>query len=517
MCPLSQDGTSALVRHSHLTAAMRLSCLLLLLLLSAVAIAFAFAEEGPSSPAYDVVIRNGRVLDGSGNPWFAADIAIRGDRIVKIGRHLAGSAKRTIDAKGQVVAPGFIDMHSHSEYTLLADGNAESKIRQGVTTEIIGEASSAAPVCAAVHQESDADLQELGITRDWNDLDGYYRRLLRQGSSVNVGSYVASGSVRLCGMGPDMRAPTAAELQRMKSLVADAMHQGALGLSTGLIYPPGSYARTDEVIALARVASQYGGIYASHLRNEGPRLLDAVQEAITIGEQANIPVHILHIKATGDNSSQHMKDAVTLIENARAHGLEIGADQYPYVASSTGLTTRLPTWVQDGGTQKMLARLRDPETRSRIRADVERANHDPAKMIIASLHTAANQQFEGRTIAEFARARNQQPTDAIFDLLLEEGGHVGMIFFTMKEEDVRYAMRQPWVSIGSDGSAVSPNGVLGRNKLHPRFYGTHARILSKYVREEHVLTLEDAVRKMVGSSRVDLQACKLEYSIVSPK
>jgi N-acyl-D-amino-acid deacylase len=495
----SRHRTLAAGPRCRSTGAVRCFCAALVLLLGA-ALAPASDEAAlpPPGVAYDVIIRNGHVLDGSGNPWFAGDIAIRGDRIVKIGRHLAGAAKRTIDAKGLTVAPGFIDMHSHSEYTLLVDGNAESKIRQGVTTEIVGEASSVAPVCPAVHQEGDLDLAELGIARDWNDLDGYYRRLLKQGSSVNVASYVATGSVRLCGMGPAMRAPAAAELEKMKTLVADAMRQGAIGLSTGLIYPPGSYARTDEVVALARVASQYGGIYTSHLRNEGPRLLEAVQEAITIGEQANIPIHILHIKATGENSSQHMKDAVALIENARARGLEIGADQYPYIASSTGLTTRLPTWVQDGGREQMLSRLRDPETRARIRAEVERANHDPTKMIISSLHTAANQQFEGHTIAEVARARNQDPTDTIFDLLLEEGGHVGMIFFTMREDDVRYAMRQPWVSIGSDGSAVSPNGILGRNKPHPRFYGTHARVLGKYVRDEHVLTLEDAVRKMTA-------------------
>jgi N-acyl-D-amino-acid deacylase len=478
---------------------------LLFIFLAVCAVTIAHAQQktaGPgkaaASPAYDIIIRNGHVLDGTGNPWFAADIAIRGGRIAKIGRHLAGTAKTTIDAKGLIVAPGFIDMHSHSDISLLVDGNAESKIRQGVTTEILGESASVGPVCAAVHEEGDESLKETGIKRDWTDLASYYRRLLRQGTSVNVASYVAGGTVRMCGMGPAMRAPTDAELEKMKSLVADTMRQGAIGFSTGLIYPPNSYAKTDELVALSSVAAQYGGIYTSHMRSEGARLLDAIQEVITISEQANIPAHILHIKATGVDSSQHMKEAVALIEQARARGLEITADQYPYIASSTGLATQIPAWVHDGGTEKMLERLRDPETRARIRAEVERSRSDPEKMVIASLHTPANKPFEGQSIAAVARARKQEPVDTIFDLLLEENGRIAMVYFTMKEDDVRYAMRQPWVSIGSDGTAVRPDGILGPGKPHPRFYGAHARVLGKYVREERVLTLEDAVRKMTS-------------------
>ena len=451
-----------------------------------------------ATPAYDLLIRNGRVYDGAGNPWVAADVAIRGDRIVKIGRDLKGSARRVIDANGMAVSPGFFDMHTHSDLSLLVDGNAESKIRQGVTTEILGEASSVAPVCPAVKEEAAAGDADLHIKRDWTDLNGYFRKLLRQGTSVNVGSYVAGGSVRACAMGYAMRAPTPPELDKEKALVAASMREGALGLSTGMIYPPGSYAKTDELVELAKVASQYGGIYTSHIRNESSHLLDAIQETITIAEQAHIPVHILHIKSSGKANWGHIKDAVALIDQARARGLEIGADQYPYIASSTTLTTDVPQWAMDGGTKALVERLRDPAQRARIREAVVKSNFDPSKQIVASLRGEANQKYEGKSIAEIAEARHEEPADTVLNLLSEENGHVLMVFFTMSEDDVRYAMKQPWVSLGSDGTAVRPDGLLGRDKPHPRYYGATARLLGHYVRDEHVLTLEDAVRKMTS-------------------
>ncbi len=479
---------------------MRRLLLTALLLLS---VAPAFAAD---KPAYDLLIRNGRVIDGAGNPWFHADVAIRGDRIVAIGRNLPGTARRTLDAHGLAVAPGFIDMHTHSDMTLLIDGNAESKIRQGVTTEILGESSSVAPNCRSVRQESEAAATvasgEPRVKHDWADLSGYFRRLLRQGTSVNVGSYVGGSTVRTCGMGNDMRDPTPAELEKMKQLVAEAMRQGALGFSTGLIYPPNSYAKTPELVELARVASQYGGIYTTHMRDEGAHLLDAIQETLTIGEQARIPVHILHLKATGSESSDHMRQAIELIQQARAKGLEVSADQYPYIASSTGLATQIPQWAMDGGVPKMLERLRTPESRARIRESIVGRRGSVStgyeKMVVAGVRTDGNRQYEGKSIAEVATLRNQEPADAIMDLLLEEGGRVSMVYFTMKEEDVRLAMQQPWVSVGSDGTAVRPDGPLGRGKPHPRFYGAHARVLGKYVREEHVIVLEEAVRKMTS-------------------
>jgi dihydroorotase/N-acyl-D-amino-acid deacylase len=451
-----------------------------------------------SAPAYDLIVRGGRVIDGAGNPWIYADVAIRGDRIVKIDRKITGAARREIAANGLVVAPGFIDMHTHSDLTLLVDGDAQSKIRQGVTTEILGEAASVAPVCPASRQESAAGDADLNIKRDWQDFQGYYRRLIRNGTSVNVGSYVAGGTIRACGMGFEMRAPSVPELEAMRRLVAEAMRQGALGLATGMIYPPNSYAQTDELIELAKVAAQYGGIYTTHMRSEGTGLVQSIQENIAIAEGAHIPVHILHLKSAGIKNWGRMKDAVQMIAEARARGLEISADQYPYVASSTGLSTQLPQWAQDGGTQRMVERLNDPAERSRVRAAVVSGMSDPNKMILASARSEANHKFEGHTIGEIAQMRTEDPADTVLNLLAEEKGRVGMVYFTMSEEDVRYAMQQPWVSFGSDGSAMQPEGLLGRDKPHPRSYGTHARVLGCYVRQEHVLTLEDAVRKMTS-------------------
>lgn len=448
--------------------------------------------------SYDVLIRHGRVLDGAGNPWVYADVAIRGDRIVKIGRDLHGKARREIDAHGLIVAPGFIDMHVHSDLPLLVNGDAQSKIHQGVTTEILGEATSVAPVCEASRKESAPSDAELQIKRDWTDFRGYFQRLLKQGTSVNVGTYVAGSTIRACGMGYDMRPPTPAELEAMKRIVDDAMRQGALGLATGMIYPPNSYAKTDELIELAKVASKYGGIYTTHMRSEGPGLLPAIEENIAIAEGAHIPVHILHLKSSGMKNWGRMKDAVQMIAAARARGVEISANQYPYVASSTGLSTQLPQWALDGGTDKMVARLKDPAERARIRAAVVTGMSDPTKMFVASVPSETNHSYEGHTIAEVAQMRHEEPPDTVLNLLTEENGRVGMIFFTMSEDDLRLAMQQPWVSIGSDGSAVQPEGLLGRHKLHPRSYGTHARVLGHYVREEHVLTLEDAVRKMTS-------------------
>lgn len=474
-----------------------------LVLFAAFVIAFAAAGSAATQGTrsanfeYDVIIRGGRIVDGAGNPWFYADVGIRGERIVKISRKLEGSARRVIDARGLVVAPGFIDTHSHSDFTLLVDGNAESKIRQGVTTEVLGEANSVAPVCPG--RESSGQLENrYNIRRDWKDLEGYFRRLLRQGTSVNVATYVAGGQIRMCGMGLEMRAPTAEELKRMESLADEAMRQGALGFSTGLIYPPNSYAKTDELVALARVAARYGGIYTTHMRGEGAQLLDAVKETISISEQAGLPAHILHLKSSGEKNWGKIRDAVALIEQARARGVEISADQYPYVASSTGLTTQVPQWAQDGGREKMLARFRDAGERNRIREQMLRANSDPSRMMVAMVRTEANKAYEGKTIAEVAAMRNQDPQDTILDLLLEEHGDVRMVYFTMNEDDVRYALKQPWVSIGSDGTAVKPEGVLGEGKPHPRWYGTFPRVLGKYVREEHVLPLEEAVRKMTS-------------------
>ena len=460
-------------------------------------IAVGQSRNAVSHPEYDLVIRGARVLDGSGNPWFYADVGVVGERIAYIGR-IPEKGKREIDAAGMYLTPGFIDMHSHSDYTLLVDGNAESKLRQGVTTEILGEASSAAPRCPAAQPEDDAATQPYKVTPDWQDFRGYFSRLEKQGIALNVATYVGSGRIRLCGMGADDRPPSPEELDRMRKLVDDGMRQGAIGLSSGLIYPPNSFAKTDELIELAKVAAQYNGIYTSHIRNEGAGVTHAVDEAIEIGEKAHLPVHVLHIKVSGQNNWGHMKELIDHIQTARDRGVEISADQYPYVASATGLSTRLPDWALDGGIPKLVERVKDAATRQRLIAEMQRSPYNWNLAVIAMVQQPQNKQFEGKSIAQVAQARGKSPEETTLDLLAEENGTVRMIYFSMNEDDVRYAMRVPWISVGSDGTAFKPEGVLGQGKPHPRSYGTFARVLSKYVRDDKVISLEEAVRKMTS-------------------
>lgn len=457
-----------------------------------------FAQQ----PQYDIVIRGGRLLDGTGAPWIRADIALRNGRIAAIGRLDKLITRRTIDARNRIVAPGFIDMHSHSDFTLLVDGHAQSKIRQGVTTEVIGEHTSAAPILGPALAERVNELARFGLQLDWKDFNGYFSRLEKQGISVNVLSYVGSGQVRSSVVGFDNRPPSTAELERMKSLVSDAMAQGAFGLSSALIYPPNSYMTTDELVELARVAAQSGGLYASHLRDEGTELNKAVQEAIIIGDRGGLPVEIFHFKAFGQRPGKVI-EAVQIIENARARGIDIAANQYPYVAASTVLSETVPAWAQDGGRLKMVERLKDPNNRERLRREMKLEppayyGIGPENIRIASVHSERNRKYQGRSIAEIAKERGVSPEDAIMDLLAEEGGDVRAIYFAMHEEDVKAVMQLPWISIGSDGRSVQPDGVLGKDRPHPRYYGTFPRVLGKYVREDKVLRLEDAVRKMTS-------------------
>jgi N-acyl-D-amino-acid deacylase len=469
----------------------------------------------PQSP-YDLVIRGGRLLDGGGNPWVRADLAIRGDRIAAIGQLGDLPARRTIDARSRIVAPGFIDMHSHSDFALLVEGRAESKVRQGVTTEVLGESSSAAPVTGPVVDAMKNSLAPLGLQLDWSDFTGYFARLEKQGISVNVLSFAGSGQLRVAVVGYENRSPSASELERMKTLLRDAMSHGAFGLSSGLIYPPNSYMKTDELVELAREAARAGGLYISHVRGEGTTLLEALKEAVTIGERVGLPVEIFHFKATGFMRGKIL-EAVRIIEEARSRGIDIAANQYPYVAGSTGLSASIPSWAHEGGRLKLLERLKDTQVRERIKAEMKTGApgwHNLVKetgnfenIRVASVRSDRNKKFEGRSIAAIAQERGAAPEDALMDLLIEEEGNVGAIYFSMIEEDVKTAMKLPWVSIGSDGTAVSPEGILGRGKPHPRFYGTFPRILGKYVREEKILTLEDAVRKMTS-----LPAARLRLS-----
>ena len=493
-------------------------------------IVIATAAHAQQSPTYDILIRNGKLVDGSGNPWTYADVGIVGDRVAFIGRAAKdATAKRTIDAKGLIVAPGFIDMLGHSERNLLVDKLAVSKITQGITTEITGEGGSIAPVNARMIEAARDWQEHYKVTIDWQSLDEYFSRLEKQGSGINVGTYVGATQVREMVIGDNDRPATAEELARMAEMVDDAMLEGAMGVSSSLIYAPAFYASTDELIALAKVAAKHGGIYASHIRNEGDEENAALDEAFRIGREANIPVEIFHLKASGRQNWGKMRAIVAKIEQARTAGLDVTADQYPYVASATSLGAVIPPKFHEGGAEAFVARLKDPAQRAAIRAalqgemktpassqEVSPAKSKPASkftneamwrgvggpegVLVISVFNPELKKYEGKTIAQIAQMHQppKDPFDALMDLLVEDNDHVGAVYFSMSEEDVRVALQQPWVSVGTDYGEVNPEGPLGQSKSHPRAYGSFPRILGKYVREEKVLRLEDAIRKMTS-------------------
>lgn len=450
---------------------------------------------------YDVLIRHGRILDGTGSPWYQGDIAVSAGRIAAVGKLPGATARDTIDATGLIVSPGWIDVLGHSEYALLRNGSALSKITQGITSEITGEVTSVVPV-------NERTLKELGFARehtvDWTDLTGYFARLQRQGTAINLGTFVTVGSVRRYVMGDAQRAPTPAELEQMKQLVADAMRQGAMGLSSGMIYAPATYATTEEIVELARVASAHGGGYASHIRSEGVRLVEAVEEAIAIGEQANTWVLVHHLKASGKANWGKMPLAVAAIEAARSRGVDVMADQYPYRASGTGLDNIIPTWAHAGGTDSLLARLMDPATRERLTREIApdgreeligESSGGPTGVMLAGLRTDSLKKYAGMFLSDVAKARGQRPIDALFDILVADSAATGAIYFSMSEDDIEYAMKQPWVMVGGDAGARSLDSAAAAEHPHPRAYGTFPRILCRYVRERGVITLPDAIRK----------------------
>jgi dihydroorotase/N-acyl-D-amino-acid deacylase len=461
-----------------------------------------------AQPEYDLLIINGHILDGSGSPWFAGSVAVQDGRVAAVGRLPGATARRVIDARNLIVAPGFIDLHSHSDFTLLVDGKGESKIRQGVTTEILGESESAGPILGPAQVEFDRDMRNYGLTRDWTTLGQYFARFERQGASVNIASYVGSGQVRMDVMGNVNRPPTAPEMEKMKELVDQAMREGAIGLASGLIYPPNSFASTDELIELAKVASRYGGIYTSHIRGEGQHWKQAIDEAIEIGEKARLPVNILHFKIDGQANWGQMTEQVREVQAARDRGVDITVNQYPYIASMTGLQMCIPAKYLEGTSEQVVERLKSPQVRDQIRQAI--ANGMPGwesnevksvggwhGVLVASLLKPENKRFEGRRMDEVAKELGKDPLDALCDLLISEGGSAGAVYFSMSEADVDLAMKQPWLGIGSDGSAVSPTMTFV-GKPHPRFYGTFPRVLGVYVREKKVLTLPDAIRKMTS-------------------
>jgi len=475
---------------------------LLLLLLCASTVPL-FAQE------FDYLIRNGRVVDGSGNPWIYADVGIIGDRIVFIG-HADPTllAKRTIDAKGLIVAPGFIDMLGQSETNLLIDNRAVSKLTQGITTELTGEGDTVAPTNDILNREHEDYLQHFHLTVDWSSFEEYFQRLTKQQSAINLGTYVGAAQVRHMVIGTADRPPTAGELKQMEIMVDDAMSDGAMGLSSALIYAPDSYAKTDELIALAKVAAKKGGIYASHIRSEGDAEFDALNEAFRIGREADIPLEIFHLKVAGKQNWGRMPQVIAAIEQARASGIDVTADQYPYTGAQTSLGAVIPPKYHAGGPDEFVKRLKDPKVRAQIKKELGSPSQSfenlwldsggADNVLVIGVLNPALRKYEGQTIAQIAKAENQDPLDALMNIVIADRDNVQAIYFLMSEADVKLAMQQPWVSVGTDFGAVSPTGPLGESKSHPRAYGSFARILGKYVRDEHTLRLEDAIRKFTS-------------------
>jgi dihydroorotase/N-acyl-D-amino-acid deacylase len=472
--------------------------------------------SGARAADYDLIIAGGRVVDGTGAPWFRADVGVRGDRIVSVGNLEKAPAKRRVDASGKYVAPGFIDMLGQSELHLLVDNRVESKIRQGITTEITGEGNSAAPMSPAWIAESKPWLDKYRLTIDWKDLEGYWRRLRKARPAVNLATFVGAAQVRGVVLGLGEAQPDAGQLARMQQEVETAMRQGAVGVSTGLIYPPGSYASTAELIALAKAAGKHGGLYASHIRGEDDVVLQALDEAITIGKEAQVPVEIWHLKTSLRKNWGRMKEVVARIERARAEGVDIAADVYPYVAASNGLVATVPAWAQAGGADAMLRRFHEPETRARILREVKAAleREPPGDILLASCVNPALKKYMGRRLDDVAKEMGKPPEEALLALVEADRAQGWVVRFWMSEDDVRLAMQQPWVSFVTDNPGQATDGPFAEDLAHPRAFGGMARVLGRYVRDEHVLTLEDAVRKMTSlpARRVRL----LDRGIVRP-
>ena len=471
--------------------------LALLLILSAVALA--------ADSSFDLVILNGQIIDGTGSPWYSGDVGIRAGRIAAIGNLAAAPRLRTLDARGKVVAPGFIDMLGQSETTILVDSRLPSKIYQGITTEITGEGGSAAPLNDAIIASDRPAYEHYKINPDWRTFHEFFARLEKQGMGINFASYVGATQVRRMVLGDADVQPTPDQLEKMKSLVRDAMRDGAVGVSTSLEYAPAPYAKTDEIIALASAAAPFGGIYATHMRSEGDAIIESIDETVRIGREAHIPVEIWHFKVAGKANFGRMPEAIARVNKARAEGSDITADTYGYTAWSNSLSAFVPPWAHDGGDSKLIERLKDPATRARIRKNMQTPSKDwdnewdeitgPQDVMITVVQNPALKQFQGKRLTEIAAAMKKDPMDALFDLLVQDKAYTECAVFGMSEPDVVLALQQPWVSVDNDSSGTSPEGILGEEHPHPRAYGTFPRILRKYVREEKKLTLEDAIRK----------------------
>ena len=463
--------------------------------------------QAQTEPAFDLVISDGHIMDGTGSPWYSGDLGIRAGKIAAIGNLSQAARKRTIDAGGKVVAPGFIDMLGQSEMTILVDLRLPSKIFQGITSEITGEGNSIAPLNDAIIQSDRKSYEYYHLTPDWKTFRQYFGRLEKQGIGINLGSYVGATQVRRMVLGDEDRQPTPEQLEQMKTLVREAMKDGAVGVSTSLEYAPAPYAKTAELIALAGEAGKFGGIYATHMRNESDSVLEAIDEALRIGREGHIPVEIWHIKVAGKSNWGRMPEVVAKINAARAAGADVSADTYAYTAWYNDFSAFIPPWAHDGGTQKLVERLKDPATRARIRKDMLTPSRDwdnewqeipgPEAIMIGAVQNPALLSMQGKRLSEVAKLWNKDPIDALFDFLIQDP-NTGVAVFGMSQPDVTLALQQPWVSIDNDSEGTSPEGLLGHAHPHPRAYGTFPRILSKYVREDKALSLENAIRKFTA-------------------
>ena len=462
---------------------------------------FARAADAP----FDLVITNGHIIDGTGSPWYSGDLGIRNGHIAAIGNLSAARRERTLDAAGKVVAPGFIDMLGQSEITILVDPRLPSKIYQGITTEITGEGGSAAPLNDAMIANDRPGYVHYKIDPDWRTFRQFFARLEKQGMGINLASYVGATQVRRFVLGDADVQPTSAQLEQMQALVRDAMRDGTVGVSTALMYAPAPYAKTEELIALASEASRFGGIYATHMRDESDSVLEAIDEAVRIGREAHIPVEIWHFKAAGKNNWGRMPELIARVNQARDAGIDVTADTYAYTAWFNSMSAFIPAWAHDGGDAKLIERLKDPASRARIRKDMETPSKDwdnewqeisgPQDVMISVVQNPDLKKFQGKRLTEVAKAFNEDPMDTLFDILIQDKGFTECAVFGMSESDVALALVQPWVSIDNDSSGTSPEGILGEEHPHPRAYGTFPRILRKYVREEKKLTLEQAIHK----------------------
>lgn len=459
-------------------------------------------------PQYDVILRNGQVFDGSGAAPVRAGVAITGDRIAAVGNLSDARGKTELDVAGMAVAPGFVNMMCWSNESFIHDGRSQSDIRQGVTLEVLGEGESMGPLTEQMKARLIRRQSDIKYPIEWTTLGEYLEFLERRGVSPNVASFIGAATPRIAVIGENNRAPTPAELERMRAIVRRAMEEGAVGIASSLIYPPGSFASTEELIELAKVAAGYNGLYISHLRSEGSQLVAAVEELLTIARAARIRAEIYHLKASGKSNWPAFDKVIAMIEQARASGLAVTADTYTYPAGSTGLTASMPPWVQDGGFEAMLGRLRDPAVRRRIARDMKRESAEwenmylgagtPENILLVGFKSEKLKPLTARTLGEVARLRGRTPEDTVMDLVLEDESRIGTVYFTQSEDHIRRKIALPWVSFCSDSPSLAPEGVFLNSSVHPRAYGSFARLLARYVRDERIIPLQEAIRRLAA-------------------